>query len=79
MIHGFCRSIPLNLTSLCTNYVIFIFVIFQNNLVLGYPTSTTTIKAHGKIHQTHGIVHQILPKILMQVIETVRQKNGTAH
>ena len=79
LIHGFFPSILLNLLSLCNNYILIIFVIFQKNLVLGCPTSKTTIKVHGTVHQTHGTFHKTLPKISMQVIGTVCQTNGTIH
>ena len=69
MIHGFCPSILLNLPSLCNNYFLFVFVIFQNNIVLGCPNSTTTIKVHGTVHQTHGTFHQIPQKYWCKLLE----------
>ena len=54
-------------------------MIYQNNYVLGCPTTTTTIKVHGIVHQTHVTAHQTLPKRFMKVHETVHQTNGTVH
>ena len=34
---------------------------------------------HGEFHQTHGTVHQTLPKILMKAHGTVHQTNGTVN